>query len=235
MELLPLGDAALLVRFGDAIDDAISARVLAAAAHLSADPLPGVLEIVPAYATLAVHYDPAAVAALHPGESPRNTVGVWARRRLRDAPVGSAENSPIVEIPVCYGGEHGPDLTHVAERAGLGADEAAALHASGSYRVAMLGFMPGFPYLLGLPRRLATPRRDSPRVEVPAGSVGIAGAQTGVYPLDSPGGWQLIGRTPLRLFDASAEPPTLLSPGDRVRFRPIDAEEYEGLRAGTTR
>ena len=135
-----------------------------------------------------------------------------------------------MEIPVCYGGEFGPDLPFVAARAGLSEDEAARRHAAGEYRVHLIGFAPGFPYLGGLTAELAAPRRATPRERVPAGSVGIAGRQTGVYPLETPGGWQIIGRTPLRLFRLDADPPALLRTGDGVRFRAIAADEFEALR-----
>jgi inhibitor of KinA len=133
----------------------------------------------------------------------------------------------IVEIPVCYGGAFGPDLDDVAERHGLGSDDVVAIHTSGEYLVYMVGFMPGFAYLGGLDERIATPRRRSPRTAVPAGTVGIGGQQTGVYPLVSPGGWNLIGRTPLRIFDPARDEPTLLATGDRVRFRAIPLDEYQ--------
>ena len=138
--------------------------------------------------------------------------------------------SRVVEIPVCYGGEFGEDLSFVAARAGLSVDDVIARHAAASYRVAMLGFSPGFPFLLGLPPELACARRDTPRRAVAAGSVGIAGGQTGVYPVESPGGWQLIGRTPLALFDAQGDPPALLQPGDGVRFVAIAEAEFERMR-----
>jgi inhibitor of KinA len=136
----------------------------------------------------------------------------------------------LVEIPVCYGGELGPDLGTVAERAGLGADDAAALHAGADYLVYAIGFTPGFPYLGGLPAALHAPRRATPRPRVAAGSVGIGGAQTGVYPQASPGGWQIIGRTPLALFRPAERPAALLRPGDRVRFRAISRSEFESWR-----
>jgi inhibitor of KinA len=134
-------------------------------------------------------------------------------------------NGRIVTIPVSYGGEWGPDLAEVAERAGLSMEEAISLHSTAEYRVAMIGFAPGFPYLAGLPERLASPRKATPRQAVPAGSVGIAGVQTGIYPLSSPGGWQLIGRTSVTLFDPRRDPPSLLAPGDRVHFIPIKPGE----------
>jgi inhibitor of KinA len=135
----------------------------------------------------------------------------------------------LIEIPVCYDAEFGFDLNRVAEHTKLSKREIVDLHGAGEYRVACIGFVPGFTFLSGLPKNLATPRRDVPRKEIPAGSVGIGGAQTGIYPLRSPGGWNLIGRSPLRLFDASKNPPTLLCPGDRVRFRAITREEFEAV------
>ena len=230
MELTPLGDAAVLIRFGSSIDDC-NPRVHAAAALLEAARPPGFLEVVPAYTTLAVHYDPPAVARIAPHRLPYDTVCDALRARLADSAAAAPLEARTVEIPVCYGDAFGPDLAAVAEHAGMTVQQAARAHAAGEYRVAMLGFLPGFPYLLGLPQLLATPRRARPRLVVPAGSVGIAGGQTGIYPFDSPGGWQLIGRTPLRLFDPTAEAPARLRPGDRVRFHAIDHDEYRRIQA----
>ena len=154
------------------------------------------------------------------------------KRCIRSTPAGDAAHvasPPLVEIPVCYGGEYGPDLLDVAHLSGLDAAQVGARHAAVEYRVAMLGFAPGFPYLLGLDPSLHAPRRATPRTRVPAGSVAIGGAQTGMYPCELPGGWQLIGRTPLALFDAQRDPPCLLAPGDRVRFCAIDASRFAEL------
>jgi inhibitor of KinA len=136
----------------------------------------------------------------------------------------------LVEIPVCYDPEYALDIDDVARRANISPGEVVRLHSSAEYRVACIGFVPGFPFLTGLPKELATPRRDMPRKEIPPGSVGIGGAQTGIYPLRSPGGWNLIGRTPLRLFDPGKNPPTLLQAGDRVRFRAVTRDEFESLK-----
>lgn len=218
----PLGDRAVVVHLGDAIDDASFQRVRALARRLEREPFAGLAEFVPAYTTVTVYYDPlqlaledacAAIGRLLSNESP-----------LEDEP------TRLVEIPVCYGGEFGEDLEHVANHTGLTSDEVIRLHSSAEYRVHMLGFVPGFPYLGGMPPQLATPRRSSPRLVTPAGSVGIAGEQTGIYPLETPGGWQLIGRTPLRLFRPDENPPTLLRAGDRVRFHSITPAEYDALR-----
>lgn len=192
--------------------------------------LPGAAEVVPAFTTVTVHYNP---ARLQMPDDPALTPYDLMHRLVSAVIDGVVDGPSIdgndVEIPVCYGGEFGPDLEHVASHAGLSEVEVIDLHSTAEYRVHLLGFLPGFPYLGGLDPRLATPRRDTPRTVVPAGSVGIGGAQTGVYTLDSPGGWHLIGRSPVILFDPRRSPPTLLAPGDLVRFRAIDRREYDSL------
>ena len=233
--LEPLGDSAMLVRLGSHIDTATNRSALALAEMLRAAALPGILDIVPAYASVCVHYDIAAFAGPAGAKSTPNQlaaerVGEIAAKFLESATgavnAGAGCETKPIEIPVCYGGEFGPDLGDVAAHAGVDQRAVIHSHASGDYRVAMLGFMPGFPYLLGLDESLHTPRRASPRTRVPAGSVAIGGAQTGIYPRELPGGWQLIGRTPLALFDPSRAQPALLQPGQRVRFRAIDASEF---------
>lgn len=222
----PVGETLLLLRFGDRIDADVNARVHAAAETLRRVEMPGLVDVVPAYATLALHYD-AAFWAGRDGEPPWRHLAGTLRAVFATPPRADAAAGRLVEVPVVYGGEYGPDLDLVAAHAGLDADAVIARHAGAEYRVAMLGFAPGFPYLLGLDPALCTPRRAQPRTRVPRGSVAIGGAQTGIYPSGLPGGWQLIGRTPLRLFDAAREPPSLLLPGDRVRFRAVDAHEFE--------
>jgi KipI family sensor histidine kinase inhibitor len=222
-EIEALGEAALLLRLGDRAESALAARVQALAAALRAQPLQGLIDLVPAYASLALHFDPLRVDA--------SKVADWlraAQRRLKDD-TQPADTPRRVEIPVCYGGDYGPDLSEVANQLGLTEAEIIARHSGGDYIVAMLGFLPGFPYLLGLDPSLAVPRLATPRAEVKAGSVGIGGAQTGIYPQSSPGGWRLIGRTPESLFDARRTPPSLLQPGDRVRFVAIDPGEFKML------
>lgn len=223
MDLLPLGDSALLIRLGDAIDARTHARVRAVMAALERAPLPGVVSLVPAFASVAVHYAPAQVGGAR-SDPPYERLRRAVAERLADLPVVDVPAGRLVELPVCYGGDFGPDLERVAAHAGLSPAEVVRLHAGAEYVVSMVGFAPGFPYLAGLPEQLATPRRATPRLKVPAGSVGIAGRQTGVYPQETPGGWQLIGRTPRRLFRPDAEPPALLRLGDRVRFHPIPAD-----------
>jgi inhibitor of KinA len=232
MRISPLGDSALRLEFGAGIDESTHGRVQAACAALEEAVVPGVRELVPAYTTLTIHYNPAAVFA---AGAPAEDLAGWLALRVEQAVARSrraaAPAGRRVEIPVCYGGEFGPDLARVAAQAGLAEAEVIRRHAAAEYRVALVGFSPGFPYLLGLPAELATPRHARPRTAVPAGSVAIAGEQTGVYPLSSPGGWNLIGRTTLRLFDPLADPPALLQTGDRVRFRTVDRAAF-GKTAG---
>ena len=230
MRLSPLGDRALLVHVGSTIDEATHRRVRAVCALLAARGIPGVVELVPSYAAVAVHYDPALVrpAATTRSDSPYHALVSTVTAALAELREEEAPPPRLVELPVCYGGAHGPDLEDLARRHGLSPDEVVAIHTSGDYLVYMLGFAPGFAYLGGLPSSLITPRRPEPRTVVPAGSVGIGGSQTGVYPLAMPGGWQLIGRTPLRLFDPERTPPALLDVGDHVRFRALAPHECGG-------
>ena len=224
-----MAEDALLLRFGDSIDPRINARVHAAAARLRAAALPNVCDIAPAYASLLIRFDPAAWAGKE--ESPHARLSIAIESILREVEDDGATGIGwrVIEIPVCYGGGFGPDLEEAARHAQLDAREFAARHAAGEYTVAMLGFAPGFPYLLGLDPALHVPRHATPRTRVPAGSVAIGGAQTGIYPRELPGGWQIIGRTPSILFDADREPPCLLAPGDRVRFRAIEIDEFAPL------
>ena len=228
VDIEALGEQAVLLRWADRVDPAVNRQVHAAAARLRADAPPWRRDVVPAYASLAVFFDDAAVAveAVHAFIGARLEAGV-------DDSGHAADTTRLVEVPVRYGGEHGPDVDAVATHCGLAPERVAAMHAAGDYTVAMLGFSPGFPYLLGLDPALATPRLATPRLRVPAGSVGIGGAQTGVYPYAGPGGWQLLGRTPLVLFDPLRDPPSLLQPGDRVRFVPIDAARFDALQAAS--
>lgn len=217
------GDAALLVRFEQRIAPEINRRAIALATSLRRHPVEGVLDVVEAYAAVTVHVDPlrADLAA----------VAVRVARRIREAPAGGAPDEPRREhrLPVCYGGAHGPDLADVARFGGCTENDVVTRHHVNTYRVYMLGFQPGFAYMGTVDPAIAAPRRATPRVHVPARSVGIAGAQTGVYPAISPGGWHLIGRTPVTLFDLDWDDPFLLHAGDRVRFDPIDQTTYEHM------
>jgi len=215
-----LADDAWLLRFGNTIDAEANARVHALSASVrSASPM-WLRDLVPAYASLGVFFDLERVSA--------DEARAWLLRQLASIASDTAKptSTRTIEIPVVYGGEFGPDLDSAAAELGVPPQALAQRHAEGDYIVAMIGFAPGFPYLSGLDPALALPRLATPRTIVPAGSVGIGGAQTGIYPRDSPGGWRLLGRTPRVLFDPQHEPPALLAPGDRVRFRAIEAAEF---------
>jgi inhibitor of KinA len=225
LRILPLGDRAILVEFGSAIDEETRLLVRASFEQLSSRSLAGVLDVVPGFASIAVHYDPAQVASAV-GATPHAAITEAVEELLRTAVVTPSGEARLVEIPVCYDSSLAPDLDEVAAHAQLTPAQVVELHSAPDYFVHMIGFLPGFPYLGGLDQRLTTPRRSSPRTRVSAGSVGIGGRQTGVYTIDSPGGWQLIGRTARRLFDVERDPPTLLRIGDRVRFRPVTLAEH---------
>ena len=223
----PLGETVLLLRFGDRVDADLNARVHAATAMLHAAGLPGIVDLVPAFATLALIYVPATWS--NGDGAPWQRLAAAVRTVFAAPPRHDTAPAATIEIAVRYGGEDGPDLAAIASACGLTQTEVIARHTAGDYRVAMLGFAPGFAYLLGLDRTLYTPRRANPRTRVPRGSVAIGGAQTGIYPSELPGGWQLLGRTPLRLFDPQRDPICLLAPGDHVRFRAVDAAESAEL------
>ncbi len=224
-EFAPLGDCGVRVSFADEPGPRVTAAIGRFCRALAAEPPGGVSEWVPASATVAVYYRPWQV------DYDALCLELTRRARRRVPRSLAEEDGPrLVEIPVCYGGAFGPDLNAVAALHGLTPAQVIRRHSAPRYRVQFLGFLPGFAYLGGLPPSLVTARLDTPRHSVPAGAVGIGGAQTGVYPLESPGGWRILGRTPLRLFDPSREPPALLRAGDRVRFVPIAETEFEDLR-----
>jgi inhibitor of KinA len=218
--LLLAGDSALVVEFGDEISQEVNRKVHALADALGKNALSGLGELVPTYRSLLLHYDPRRLSC--------DEVVAFVSEVLQECEEQPSPKARVVEIPVVYGGEFGPDIEFVAEHNGLSIEEVIRLHAGAAYTVYMLGFTPGFAYLGGMPEAIATPRLETPRTLVPAGSVGIAGAQTGIYPIATPGGWRLIGRTPLELFDPEGDPPTLLRAGDKVRFVPISEEERGG-------
>jgi inhibitor of KinA len=221
MRIVPAGDAVLVVEFEERIDPVISARGAALAEAIAAGHFSGIRDIVPTYWSVAVYFDPLQTDQQRLAD---------ALERLAAQPV-NADVRPraSMQIPVCYGGEYGPDLPNVAAFAGLAESDVIALHASRTYQVMMLGFMPGFAYMGVVDARIAAPRLETPRPRVPRGSVGIAQEQTGIYPSDSPGGWQLIGRTPVRPFDLDRPEPFLFRSGDDVRFVPIARKEFDEL------
>lgn len=227
IELYPLGDSAIVVRFGKVINPETNQKVKNLSNYLDGHPFPGMVEYVPSFTTVTVYYDPLqlhlAATRLTPYESVRSKL-----EQIISSLGDEVNLTPRrVEIPVCYGGEFGPDLAYVGEHNGMTEEEIIEIHSSSEYLVYVIGFAPGFPYLGGMDERIATPRRSTPRVAIPAGTVGIGGMQTGIYPIETPGGWQLIGRTPLALFRPNDRTPSLLQAGDFITFRPISREAYE--------
>ena len=218
--IFPAGDCALVVQFGNEIQEELNGKVQLLNEILMTEHMAGIVETVPTFRSLMVVYDPSVI------------IYEKLKEKLEKIPVTLTSHTAqgnIVEIPVCYGGKYGEDLKDVAAHAGLTEEEVIRIHSAGTYHIYMLGFLPGFPYLGGLDERIHVPRLDSPRTRIPAGSVGIGGSQTGIYPLDSPGGWRLIGRTPLRLYDPEREEPFLYKAGDSIRFVPVTEEEYEAM------
>ena len=215
------GDSAVCVEFGNEISPEINRKIRAFKIALEKEQIEGIVETVPTYRSLLVVYEPETVSF---GELTKRFGEVMKH-------IGSVQIPPptVVEIPVLYGGEMGPDLEFVAEHNHMTPDEVIRLHTSEEYLIYMLGFIAGSPYLGGMNKKIATPRLKSPRVKIEGGSVGIAGEQTGIYPVASPGGWQLIGRTPVKLYDADREKPVLLEAGQYIKFRPVTEEEYKEI------
>lgn len=221
----PCGDCAVTLQIGAEISEQVNREVVCALNALRKADIIGVVELVPTYTSICIHYDPAMLSY----ETLQRTIGQIKINLSED---NQEAPGRIVEIPVCYGGEYGPDLSFVAQHNGLTPEEVIKRHSEGEYLVYMLGFLPGFAYMGGMDASIACPRLESPRTKIPAGSVGIAGTQTGIYPLSSPGGWQLIGRTPLKMFAIHGDQTQFaLSAGDRVRFVPITEEAYREMEA----
>jgi KipI family sensor histidine kinase inhibitor len=209
-KIVPLGDSALLVQLGTDIDRAINQRVHALATLINSAPIEGIIETVPAYGTLVIHYDPLVLDY--------SKVNRWVRSRLEQVQDSEPPISRRIEVPVKYGGEYGPDLESVAAYHHLQIEDVIRIHTERIYTVYMMGFTPGFPYMGKLDDAIVMPRLEVPRTNVPGGTVAIAGSQTGIYPMTSPGGWHLIGHTSLVLFDPTADNPFLFAPGDEVKF-----------------
>jgi len=229
IRVIPLGDSALILELAGTVGTLPPHRVHEVAAWLQSPALPGVMEIVPAATSVTLFHDP--LELLKQG-APADDLCGWLETRIRERLAtfvedSSTSSSRLVEIPVCYGGEHGPDLEEVARRTGLSIIDVVSRHSEPEYLVLQLGCAPGFPYLQGLPDSLSLPRRTTPRLSVAAGSVAIANGQSCIYPQAIPGGWHVIGRTPLKLFRPEETIPVLLQPGDRVKFRAIPAKEFE--------
>ncbi len=221
VRFLLTGDTSLTVEFGNEINEAINRDIRAYKIALENAGIPGIVETVPTYRSLMVHYDPSVI--------PYAAVRERLEKLLDEMGEIEIPPSPVLEIPVLYGGEMGPDLAFVAENASISEEEVIRVHSSAEYLIYMLGFTPGFTYLGGMSESIATPRLKQPRVKIPAGSVGIAGTQTGVYPIDSPGGWQLIGRTPVKMYDPDRDTPILPEAGQYIKFFPVTQDEYDSI------
>ncbi|ARP91269.1 hypothetical protein CAL14_14040 [Bordetella genomosp. 9] len=221
--IAPVGDRCLLVRLADKVDAQANRRVLALAANLLSDPLEGVIDVVPAFTTVALHYVPTPAPD---GSSPYERLAAQLEARLRRGIPAIDIGGRVVEVPACYGGEYGPDLEQVAARCGLSAQEVIRRHVESPLVVYTFFFAPGCPFAGGLDPGLSVPRRPTPRTEVPPGSVAIANGLSMIYPLAMPGGWNLIARTPWRLFDLRQDPPVRLQLGDRLRFVPVSPAEF---------
>ena len=221
MRILTVGDCAVSVEFGQEISLEINHKVMALKMVLEREPIRGIVELIPTYCSLLIQYDP---MDLRYGQ---------LRDRLEAlvTQLDEVEMPPkqVVEIPVVYGGEYGPDLGEVARAHNISEEEVIKLHSEPEYPIYMLGFVAGFPYLGGMNKAIATPRKKSPRLKIEAGSVGIAGEQTGIYSVESPGGWQIIGRTPLKLYDVNRNEPVLLKAGQYIKFKPITKEEFRAM------
>ena len=232
--IYPLCEYALTVEFGNSIDERVLGRVTGFNKLLLQNPFPGLYQTVPAYASLSVFFEPLTVIRQDSmqGIGCFDKVCNYLRRLNSESEMALADTAAnVISIPVCYGLEYGPDIAELAETRNLPVDKVINLHSAATYTVFMIGFVPGFAYLGGLDPLLESPRKATPRAIVPAGSVGIAGGQTGIYPLATPGGWQLIGRTPLKLFDATRPQPSLLKAGDKVKFEPILAADFKNYSA----
>ena len=223
IRILTAGDSSLLIEFGNEISPEINRRIAAVVELMREQHIEGVVDVIPAFCSLLVNYDPRVAGYEKMKKRLESLVRV-------DIKVGQVKRK-IFEIPVLYGGEYGPDLASIAEHAGISQDEVIAIHSSRDYLIYMLGFLPGFCYLGGLDERIHTPRLSNPRLRIRAGSVGIGGSQTGIYPLDSPGGWQLMGMTPVKTYDPEREIPILVEAGNYIRFVPIYEEQYKQIQA----
>jgi len=222
VRFLPAGDTGVVVEFGDRIDRALSDRVLRLARRLGAASPAGVIEVVPTFRSLLVHYDPLATSG-------RDVVAAIRGLAMADGDGGRRRRRWT--LPACYAPDVAPDLAEVASRTGLSAADVVARHAGTAFHVYMIGFAPGHPYLGDLPDELALPRRPDPRLRVAAGSIAIASTLSVIHPTENPSGWHVIGATPVRLFDPAREQPSLLAPGDVVRFAPVELTEFAALRA----
>nr|WP_295970266.1 5-oxoprolinase subunit PxpB [uncultured Bacillus sp.] len=227
-QLSPLGDQAVMIGLGEHADETTLNKVQLLTSYLDTHPFDWMIEYIPAFTSVAILYDPILVSQHLRSKELLPYHYVCEQLIPLLAQNTNAENieRQTIQIPVCYGGAYGPDLEFVAVTNHLSLDEVIQVHSSGDYTVHMIGFAPGFPYIYGMPESIAAPRKKTPQLKIPAKSVGIGGKQTGIYPIESPGGWQIIGRTPLNLFNPEARPPSRLKVGDKIQFIPISDKEY---------
>lgn len=218
IRILTEGDSSILVEFGKEISPEINRKITATVQLMKEQHIEGVIDVIPSFCSLLLNYDPRVLSF----EELKERIEYLVRMDVK----AGEQKVKIFEIPVCYGGQYGPDLANIAKHAGLTEEEVIKIHSSRDYLIYMLGFLPGFCYLGGLDERIHTPRLANPRLKINAGSVGIGGSQTGIYPLDSPGGWQLMGMTPVKTYDPEREVPILVQAGDYIRFVPVDEQEY---------
>ena len=218
IKVVPEGDSGLLIQFEQVISPAINQRIAAIVKLIRAQQISGIIDMIPTYCSLLINYNPQAISYKELHHRIESIVKMDTKTE--------SITKKVYEIPTCYGGKYGPDLKNIAEHAGLSEEEVIRIHSSSDYLIYMLGFLPGFTYLGGLDERIHTPRLANPRVLIPAGSVGIGGSQTGIYPVDSPGGWQLMGMTPVKTYDPNRAEPILVQAGDYIRFVPVSEEEY---------
>ena len=230
-KIFPLGDSAITIDYGNVVDELVNKKIIALFELFAKAPVPGMIEAVPAYSSITIFYDPVAIKKTIPGNQ---TVFEWIagqiEQRLKEDLLIPDTTPRVIKIPVCYEAEFGLDIQELAFQKNLSPSEVVEFHIAKTYRVYMLGFLPGFAYMGEVDEKIAMPRKPQPRQHVEAGSVGIAGKQTGIYPLQSPGGWQLIGRTPIKLFNKNDDPTTLFRAGDMVVFVPISKEEFLALK-----
>ncbi len=226
LQFYPLGDSAIVLQFGAIISPEIHHKVRAFANYLQKHPFPGLVEFVPAFTTVTVYYNPWLVSEKGNVDPYEKVLGIMKSMLIKTKENTETYKADTIKIPVCYGGSFGPDLEFVAAYTKLTPEKVIYYHSKVTYLVYMIGFAPGFPYLGGMNKKIAAPRKETPRSVIPAGSVGIAGNQTGIYSIETPGGWQLIGRTPISVFNPQQENPSLLRAGDTIRFIPITEQEY---------
>ena len=221
-KILTAGDSSILIEFGKEISPEINHKISATVQLVRDQHIEGILDMIPSFCALLINYDPRIISY--------EKLSRRLEQLLKIDVAAGTRKKKIFEIPVCYGGDFGPDIQNIADHAGISVEEVISRHSSRDYLIYMLGFLPGFCYLGGLDEKIHTPRLSNPRIRIPAGSVGIGGSQTGIYPLDSPGGWQLMGMTPVKTYDPSRDPAILVEAGDYIRFIPIDEGEFRRIK-----